>query len=318
MQRSGVFRYLARRFGLVLMTLWIVTVVIFGMTELMPGDAAQYMLGQNATETTLAALRARLGLDQPAHIRYWRWLSGAVRGDLGYSIYLNGDISPVLAVRLKNSTVLAVMGFLFSVPMAIMFGVLAGVRENRPLDRVLSVVSLILLSLPEFVAAVLVTLVLSTKLGLLPPSSMMDVNASPWQELDRLVLPALTMALGIAAYILRMTRASVVDVMKKAYIRTAKLKGIPWREVVFKHGLRNALLPTVTVVFNCIGWMVGGLVIVETFFAYPGLSRLVLAAVEKNDFPLLQAAVLVVAVITLAANLTADLTYAALDPRIRL
>jgi peptide/nickel transport system permease protein len=313
---AGWFRFVVRRFALMLLTLFLVTLMIFVITEVMPADVAQHVLGQHVTEESLAALRARLGLDQPAPVRYVTWLANAVHGDLGFSGYLNQDITPVLLVRLRNSLVLGALGFLFCIPTAIVLGVLAGVFAGQLVDRAISVTSLIGLSLPEFVSAVFLTLVFSVWLGWLPPSSLMEENTLPWQNLSRLILPALTATLAILAYIARMTRASVIDVMNSAYIRTARLKGLPKRVVVFKHALRNALLPTVTVIFNNLAWLFGGLVIVETFFAYPGIARLLLAGVEKNDFPLLQAATLVIATIILVANFVADVTYALLNPRI--
>lgn len=317
MASGSWLRLVGQRFGLMLLTLLLVTVVIFAITEAMPADVAQYTLGQHATEEALAALRERLGLDQPPHIRYVRWLAGALRGDLGYSPYLSGDITPVLMVRLRNSAVLGILAFFVSVPLAIVLGVAAGVWAGRVADRLISTSTLVALSLPEFVGAVLLTLLLSNWLGWLPPSSLMEAEALPWQHLERLILPALTVTLVILAYIARMTRGGVIEVMTKPYVRTAKLKGLPWRVVVFKHALRNALLPTVTVVFNSMGWLFGGLIIVETFFAYPGVARLLLAGVERNDYPLLQSTTLVIATITVLANFAADVTYGLLNPRIR-
>ncbi|NLX36123.1 MAG: ABC transporter permease [Chloroflexi bacterium] len=311
-------RFVVRRFGLMFLTLFLVTIAIFGIVAAMPADVAQYMLGQHATPEALAVLRERLGLDQPAHIRYVRWLTGTLRGDLGYSPYLGGDIAAVLMTRIRNSLFMGAVGFVICVPLAIVLGVLAGVFAGRLVDRVISITSLAALSLPEFVSAVALTLILSTWLGWLPPSSLMEADAAPWEHLDRLILPALTATLAILAYIARMTRGSVIDVMNQPYVRTARLKGLPRRVVIFKHALRNALLPTITVVFNSMGWLMGGLVIVETFFAYPGVARLLLAGVERNDLPLLQATTLLIAVITLLANFMADVAYALLNPRIRL
>jgi len=307
-----------RRFCLMFLTLFLVTIAIFGIVSAMPADAAQYMLGQHATPEALAVLRERLGLDQPAHVRYVRWLTDLLRGDLGFSPYLGGEIAPVLMVRLRNSLFMGAMGFVACVPIAIVLGVLAGVLAGSLVDRIISITSLAGLSLPEFVSAVALTLVLSNWLGWLPPSSLMEAEALPWQSPQRLILPALTVTMSILAYIVRMTRGSVIDVMNQPYVRTARLKGLPRRGVIFKHALRNALLPTITVIFNSMGWLLGGLVIVETFFAYPGVARLLLAGVERNDLPLLQATTLVIAVITLLANFLADVAYALLNPRIRL
>ncbi len=313
----GWVRYVTRRSGLMLLTLFLVCVAVFGITESMPADSAQYLLGQNSTDEALAALRARLGLDQPAHIRFIKWIGNAIQGDLGYSGYLNSDITPVLLLRLRNSLVLGVFGFFLCVPLAILLGLLAGVYAGGLIDGFLSLTSLIGLSLPEFVSAVFLTILFSNWLGWLPPSSLMQATASPWAEPQRLVLPALTATLAILAYILRMTRSSVKTVMQRPYVRTARLKGLPWRTVVFTHALRNALLPAITVIFNSLSWLFGGLVVVETFYAYPGIARLLLAAVEKNDVQLLQATTLVIATMVLLANFLADVTYALLDPRVR-
>lgn len=300
-----------------LLTLFLVTIAIFIITEIMPVDTARYMLGQQATEEALAALRERLGLDQPAPLRYLTWLGNALQGDLGYSAYLSGDIAPVLRLRLRNSLVMGAMSFAFAVPTAVLLGIAAGVFAGKFPDRLISLTSLVGLSLPEFVSAVILTLLFSTWLGWLPPSSLMEEQAAPWRNLERLILPVLTVTLVILAYIARMTRASIIDAMGKAYVRTAKLKGLPKHVIIFKHVLRNALLPTVTVIFNSIGWLFGGLIIVETYFAYPGIARLLLAGVERNDFPLLQAVTLVIAIMILFANFIADVTYAILNPRIR-
>jgi len=311
-------RFVVRRFGLMFLTLFLVTVAIFGIVSAMPADAAQMLLGQHATPEALAVLRERLGLDQPLHIRYISWLADAVRGDLGFSPYLGGEIAPILMVRIRNSLFMGAVGFFISVPIAIILGVLAGVMAGSAVDRVISIGSLAGLSLPEFVSAVALTLLLSTWLGWLPPSSLIEADALPWDNLERLILPALTVTLAILAYIARMTRGSVIDVLNEPYVRTARLKGLPERVVIFKHALRNALLPTITVIFSSMGWLMGGLVIVETFFAYPGVARLLLAGVQRNDLPLLQATTLLIAVITLLANFLADVAYAILNPRIRL
>lgn len=314
---TGWLSFLVRRLGLMLLTLFLVTLVIFVITEMMPSDVARLMLGKNATEASLAALRARLGLDKPPPVRYVTWLVNALHGDLGYSAYLNSDIAPVLAIRLRNSLVMGAMGFVVCIPLALILGVIAGVFAGRPIDRLISVTGLVGLSLPEFVSAVFLTLLFAVWLRWLPPSSLMNENTLPWQNLDRLILPAMTATLAILAYIARMTRASVIDVMNSPYIRTARLKGLPRYVVVFKHALRNALLPTITVIFNNLAWLFGGLSIVETFYAYPGVARLLLAGVEKNDFPLLQAASLVIATMIVLASFFADVLYAVADPRIR-
>ncbi len=314
---TGWIKFGLRRGALMLLTLFVVALVIFVITEVIPGDAARHVLGQSATEESVAALRARLGLDQPAPLRFFTWIGNALRGDLGFSAHLNTDVGPELIRRVRNSLVLGVFGFVIAVPLAIGTGVVAGAFAGRLLDRLISITSLVGLSLPEFVSAAILTLVFSTWLGWLPPSSLMEIDAVPWENVSSLILPVLTLTLVILAYIARMVRASVIDVMQRPYVRAARLRGLDRRSLVLRHVLRNALLPAVTVIFNSLGWMFGGLVIVEVFFAYPGLGRLLLAGLTSNDFPLLQATALVVASLTIAANFAADLTYAALNPRVR-
>jgi peptide/nickel transport system permease protein len=310
-------RFLIRRLAFMALTLWLISVAIFAITELLPGDVAQAILGQQATEESLAAVRAKLGLDRSPVERYLDWITGAVRGDLGESLRMGVPVGPILAQRLGKSLALAALAFAIGIPLAIFLGVVAGVCRNRWPDAAISVGTLVAVSLPEFVTGVVLILVFASWLRWFPPSSMIDPGANPLEVLHFLVLPALTLTLVMLAHTARMTRASMVDVLRAAYVRTAVLKGLPWHTVIVKHALRNALLPTITVIAMNVGWLIGGLIVVENVFSYPGIGRLLLEAVNFRDVPVLQAVTLVTASIYSLANLIADLLYARLNPRVR-
>jgi peptide/nickel transport system permease protein len=275
------------------------------------------ILGQQATPEDLVTLRSRLGLDRPAHVRYLEWVGGILRGDLGESLRVGLPVGPMLAQRLRNSLVLAVLAFIVGVPISILLGVAAGLTRDRWPDSLISVSTLVAVSLPEFVTAVFLIIIFASWLGWLPPTSLIDPEASPLESLRHLILPAATLTLVMMAHIARMTRSSMAEVMESNYIRTATLKGLPRRAVVFDHALRNALLPTISIIAINVGWLMGGLIVVESVFAYPGLGQLLLFAIGNHDVPLLQAVVLVIAAIYAFSNLAADLLYRYSNPRIR-
>jgi peptide/nickel transport system permease protein len=304
-----------------LLTLLFTSLIIFTITQLLPGRVARVLLGREAGEAALVALEERLGLNVPAPTRYVNWLTGFVRGDWGTSFQQQSrEIRPLVTERLTRSLWLAGLTLLFAVPLAILFGVIAGLRANTPLDGVISITSLAVTGLPEFVTGVVLinVVALQFKLFNLPASSSISPRATFIDALPALILPALTATLVLLAYVIRLTRAGVIEVLKKPYVRTAVLKGLPWRQVVFGHVLRNALLPTVTVVAISFGWLISGLVVIENVFNYPGLGRLMLIAVERRDLPLMQAIAMVAVTFYVMANFLADLLYAYLNPRIRL
>jgi peptide/nickel transport system permease protein len=310
-------RFLIRRLSLIGVTLLVVSLAIFLVTEILPGDVATMILRQGATEQNLAVVRRDLGLDRPAHERYLSWVGSAIRGDLGDSYKQKRPITEVVKPRLSNSAILAAFAFLVAVPAAVIIGVWTGVRRDTWEDRAISIGSLVAISLPEFVTAVLLIVLFSSTLGVLPSSSVILPGTSPLTRPEILVLPALTLTGVLFAYIMRMTRANVIEVMQSNYVRTAILKGLPMRRVLFRHVVPNAMLPTISVIAANIGWMLGGLIIVESVFAYPGLGRLVLEATQSRDVPLLQSVTLLIAATFAFSNLAADLCYAALNPRIR-
>ena len=311
-------RFLTVRLSLIMVTLLVVSLSIFTITEILPGDVATMMLRQGATEQNLKNVREDLGLDRPAHVRYLSWMGGVVRGDLGDSYFQKRPNIDIVKRKLGNSAILAVFAFLVAVPTAVTAGIWAGVRPNTLGDRIVSLTSLVGISLPEFVTGVLFLVIFSSMLDLLPSTSLVLPGTNPLTRPQILVLPTLTLTGVLFAYVMRMTRANVIEVMKTHYVRTAVLKGLPMRRVIFRHVVPNAMLPTITIIAQNIGWMLGGLIIVETVFAYPGLGSQLLTSIQTRDVPLLQSLTLLIAATYAISNLVADLSYAALNPRIRL
>ena len=310
-------RYLIRRLSLIFVTLLVISFAIFAVVEILPGDVAKQMLKQNATEEALDRVRQQLDLYRPWYERYFDWVGGVFQGDWGTSYVMQLPISELLERRVAHSIALALFALVFGIPLAVIAGVWAGIRPDSLVDRVVSLVGMVGISLPEFVTGVILMLVLASWLDLLPPSSVMLPGESPWTRPQILVLPAITLTVVLFAYIMRMTRANVMEVMQSPYVRTAILKGIPMRQVIRRHVLPNSMLPTITIIAANMGYMLGGLIIVENVFAYPGLGQLLLWSIQQRDFPVLESLVLLIAGTYAVSNLLADLSYAALDPRIR-
>ncbi len=312
-----VVAFVGRRLLLVALVMAIVSVLIFGVVQILPGDVAVMILGTSATPEDLAALRVKLGLDRPAPLRYLDWIGGTVRGDWGTSLLYQVPVRPLVLERLGKSAVLAILALAVAVPLAIGLGVVSALRRNRFLDQAVGLVTLVAVSLPEFISGTVLILVLAFRFPIFPPSSLIDPRVSLWSAAPSLVLPTLTLVLALLAHMTRMTRASMIEVLEKPYIRAARLKGLRLRLVILRHALRNALLPTVGIVAINVGFLIGGIVVVESVFAYPGLGRLMVDAVNHRDVPVIQMAALLIAVTYALANLAADLFYAYLDPRIR-
>ena len=314
-----MLRYLVRRFVLLAITLALTSVLVFALTQLLPGDVAHLILGRDARPAAVEALRQQLGLNDPVPVQYVKWLDGFVVGNWGKSFTGGGaPIRPLVLGRLSNSLNLAGLTLLISIPLSILLGVLAGLNENRWIDSVISVLTLSVVGLPEFVTGLVLINVLALGLGWFPASSSIAPGASLGDWLRQLILPAVAATFVLMAYVVRMTRAGVIDEMKKPYVRTAILKGMPQRQVILKHVLRNALLPTITIIALSFGWLIGGLIVIENVFSYPGLGSLMTNAVQRKDIPLMQAIVMVIIFFFALANLAADLLYALLNPRIRL
>jgi len=313
-----MLRFLFRRLLLIVFTLFVVSVAIFAVTEVLPGDVAKVILGQNATPEGLDAIRRELGLYRPATERYLDWIVGAIQGDLGQSYVQKTPIVDVVGQRIWTSVFLAGATLLVAVPLAVLAGIWTGIRPDTPADRLISLVGLVCMSLPEFVTGVLLIVLFSTLLDLLPSSSIMLPGTSPLSRPEVLVMPALTLTAVMFAHIMRMTRANVIQVMQANYVRTARLKGLPATKTYLRHVVPNAMLPTITIIALNVGFMLGGLIIVENVFAYPGLGQLLMVSITTRDVPLLQALSLLIAGVCAASNLVADVSYALLNPRIRM
>ncbi|MCJ7825270.1 MAG: ABC transporter permease [Anaerolineales bacterium] len=309
---------LFRRLGFLVLTLLITSLIIFSITQLLPGDVARVILGREAGEESLRALRLELGLNDSPITQYLRWGAKFVSGDWGTSFSTRQTVFSVVVQRLRNSLMLAGVILIFSVPLAILLGVVAGIKQETWIDHIISISSLAVVGLPEFLTGLVLIELLAFQFKFFPANSSIRVDAGFWESLPMLILPALTATLVLLAYIARLTRAGVIEELKQPYVRTAVLKGLTWGEVMFKHVLRNALMPTVTVIAISFGWMLSGLIVVENVFNYPGLGRLLVFAIDRRDLPLLQAIGMVTVLGYTLANLAADLLYAVLNPRIRL
>ena len=312
-----VVAFLGRRLVLVALVMAIVSVLIFGVVQILPGDVAVMILGTSATPADLATLRVKLGLNRPAPLRYLDWVGGTLGGDWGISLLYQMPVRPLVLERLERSAVLAGLALVVAVPLAVGLGVISALRRNGLVDQTVGLVTLVAVSLPEFIIGTALILVLAFRFALLPPASLIDPGTSLWRAAPRLVLPTLTLVLARLAHMTRMTRASMLEVLEQPYVRAARLRGLRPRRVIWRHALRNALLPTVGIIAINVGYLIGGIVVVETVFAYPGLGRLMVDAVNHRDVPVIQMAALVIALAYALANLAADLAYAYLDPKIR-
>jgi peptide/nickel transport system permease protein len=316
-------RFILRRLGFLTLTILFTSILVFLVTQWLPGDVCRIILGREAGQGAIETCRLELGLDQPLPIQYLTWLGDFLTGDWGISFSIDQPILPIVMDRLGNSLMLALVALFFSVPLAVALGIIAGLNENKPIDSTINIVSLSVVGLPEFVTGLVLIQVFSfglRGLGLpyLPANSSIPPDANFIEILPMLILPALTAMLVLLAYIASLTRAGVIEELKQPYVRTADLKGLPRRTVIVKHVLRNALLPTITIIAISTGWLISGLVVIENVFNYPGLGRLMIFAIDRRDLPLLQAVTMVTVLGYAIANLGADLLYAALNPRIRL
>ena len=310
--------YLLKRLGYIVFTLFLISVAVFGITQVLPGNAAAMILGEYALPEQIAALERQFGLNDPWHVQYWRWFSGILVGDWGTSMIMSRPVLPLVMDAFSRSLIIAGISLLVVTLVAVPMGVLAAARRGRKTDVVVSVGSYIGVSLPEFVTATLLLVFLAhPSLGLFPSGGYTPPSDSIVDFLRGLVLPCVTLTIILMAHISRQTRSEMVDALQADYVRTAVLKGLPRRVVLVKHALRNAMLPTITVIALDVGYLIGGVIVVEEVFAYPGLGRLLVFAMQNRDLPVIQAGTLVLAASYAFANLIADLLYAMLDRRIQ-
>ncbi len=310
-------RFILKRIGLALITLFLLSVIVFAISTILPGNVGRSVLGPFATQESVDALNEQLGTDRPVLEQYWDWASGLVQGDLGQSLTLQIPAWDLLQPALENSLKLAFVAFLIVVPVSVVGGVIAGLRYGGPTDKAITIAGISFAAMPEFVTGIVLILVFGIWLGWLPVTAQAPEGSNLLTQLEYLLLPALTLTLVLFGYIARITRASMIEALDSDYTRTAFLKGLPASVVVRKHVLRNALLPTIAVVAVQVGYLVGGLVAVEVLFNYQGVGLLIYEAAREKDLPLLTAGVLVVGVVYLTVTLIADILYSLLNPRIR-
>ena len=319
MYDGAVRTYLLKRVLSLIPTLVGVTILIFLMIRLIPGTVVDQMIGAEARvdESTRAAMRAFFGLDQPLHVQYWNWLTGLLRGDLGQSWRSGLPVSKMIFDRLSVTAELALLALVVSLLVGVPLGVISAVRENSRLDHVVRVISLFSLSIPIFWQAAMLILALSLWFNWVPPVAYAPPTQDPVGNLKQMILPAVVLGTVVAAQVMRMTRSSLLDVLRHDYIRTARAKGLAERLVVGRHAFGNALIPIITVIGVQVGYLLGGAVVTEEVFTLPGIGRLVLNAVWERDYPLVQGTILFIAGLFMLSNLLVDLLYAYLDPRIR-
>jgi peptide/nickel transport system permease protein len=310
-------RFLLTRLGLAAITLFLLSVLVFVGANLLPGNVARRKLGNLADQSAVDQLNHQLGTDKPILVQYWNWISDLLHGDLGRSLSYNLPVSELVGPALLHSLKLAAFGFVMVVPLAIVGGVLAALKRDRLTDRIITVGGLSLAVVPEFVTGIMLILIFGLWLDLFPVSANAPDGSNILTQLKYLFLPALTLVIVLFGYISRITRAGTIEALDADYTRTAVLKGLPRRTVVRRHVLRNSLLPTIAVIATQTGYLIGGLVVIETLFNYPGMGRLIFTAANDKDFPLLASSVLIVGIVFLVATLLADIAYSLLNPRIR-
>ncbi len=314
-----MIRYLARRVALLLITLLLTSIIVFALTQFLPGDIARLILGRDASPQTVNDFRQRFGLNDPLPMQYVHWLSGLAQGNPGRSFSAgNPPVMPLVQSRLSNSLRLAALTLLLSVPLSITVGVIAALYADTWVDGLISLISLAVVGLPEFVTGIVLINVFALGLHWFEATSLVRDSYTLGEWLRVLILPALTASFVLFGYITRLTRAGMIEELKKPYVRTAVLKGLPYRQIIVRHVLRNALLPTITVIAISTGWLMGGLVVIENVYNYPGLGSLLIEAVNQKNLPVLQTVVVLVVFIYAVSNLVADILYAVLNPRVRL
>ena len=309
--------YLLKRIALIGYTLLVVSLIVFAITQILPADAAVMLLGEAATPDALAAVRQRLGLDAPAWLQYGRWLAGVLHGEFGISMRTGQPVGPALMEALGRSLTLAFFAIVLMLSLALPLGIVAAVRRGKFADLVVSVLSYVGVSVPEFVTATLLILLFADWLQWLPATGFVPLSEDFGRGLKHLVLPVLTVSMILIAHVSRMVRSELVDVLHTDYIRAARLKGLSRRAVLFRHALRNALLPTITIVALDVGYLLGGIIVVEEIFALPGIGRQLIVAIQSRDLPMIQAGAMIMASTYAIANFVADMVYAWLDRRIQ-
>ena len=313
-----MIRFVLKRLGLALITLFLLSVLVFAISNILPGNVGRSVLGPFATQESVDALNEQLGVDRPLLTQYLDWAGGVLQGDLGMSLQRQVPAWDLLRPAIVNSAKLAALAFVLCIPLSILGGVIAALRYGKGTDKSITIAGISLAAMPDYVSGIVLILIFGIWLGWLPVTAQWPDGAGPLTQIKYLLLPAMTLSVVLFGYIARITRAGVIDAIDSDYTRTAYLKGLPSAVVMRKHVLRNALPPTIAVVVVQVGYLFGGLVAVEFLFNYQGVGLLVLDAAKFNDLPLLTAGILLIGTIYLVVTFLADLLYATLNPRIRL
>ena len=310
-------RFLLKRTAFALLTLVLLSMIVFATAQLLPGNVGRNVLGGFADQRSVDLLNHQLGVDRPVYVQYGRWVGHLVHGDLGQSLEYKVSVSSLLGPALLNSLKLAALAFVLVVPLSILGGIVAALRQARTTDRVITVGGLSLTAVPEFVTAIVLIVIFGVAFKVLPTTAQAPPGAGFFTQVEYLLLPAFALVAVLFGYIARITRAGVIEALDADYTRTAFLKGLDTPTILRRHVLRNALLPTIAVVATQTGYLIGGLVVIETLFNYPGIGQRILIAAQNKDFTMLEAGVLIVGIVYLAATLIADTLYSLLNPRIR-
>jgi len=309
--------YIIRRLASTVLVMGIVAVFVFLLLHLSPGDPAAIIAGDNASSEQIAGIRNKLGLNDPLPVQFFRWVFAVLQGDLGISIFSNEPVAKLIGQRIEPTLSLALSTLLVAVTLAVTFGVLAAWKVGSWIDRSLMVISVIGFSVPVFVVGYMLIYVFSINLRWLPVQGYSPIEQGLWPWMERLILPSIALGLAYVALIARITRTSMLEVLAEDYIRTAKAKGVATRSMLLKHALKNAGVPIVTVIGIGVALLIGGVVITETVFNIPGIGRLVVDAISKRDYPIIQGVILIFSGVYVVVNLLVDLSYTLLDPRIR-
>ena len=312
-----IVRLVAGRILLSLLTLLIVSLIIFAVLEILPGDVATRILGRDATPEALELLRVKLGLNDPAPLRYLHWLGGLLTGDLGQSLVSSRPVGEIVAPRIYNTVLLSAYAFLLYLPLTVLPALIQAIRRDRPVDHAFSVLTLVLLSVPDFLLATILLFTFVVLVPILPAISLVDHSSSAVDYLRAMTLPALTLAIVMAVYAVRMLRDNLIEVLDSDYVRMAELKGLSARRVLLRHALPNALVPTLNVTALNLAYLVGGVVVVEKVFSYPGFGSLLVDSLQLRDLPVIEATVMIAALVYVGANLIADVAAILLNPRLR-
>ena len=312
-----MFLLILKRLGLGIITIVLVSLIIFVGVEVLPGDACTSFLEREAYGVMLENCRRDLGLNTPAIERYMNWTFNALQGDLGYSLSGQMPINEVIGPRIRNSLVLATASMLIGIPLAVMLGIITALWRDKLTDIIISTIAIFSMTIPEFISATLLILIIAIWLDLLPGIVIISSSSSVWELLPNIILPVIAISMVMTAHMLRMVRSSVIQVMASDYVQMAILKGVPYWKMVFYHVLPNALLPAINIIALTIAWLLGGVVVTEVVFNYPGLGRLVIDAISDRDLPVVQALALILSLIYVGVNLIADLLTLVANPRLR-